>query len=120
MFPARTISVALFACPYCIDEFAFDWQRIRDLAYGWRVRVRCPACGNIVEVVMQGYTVIHHCDPTKYQWGEMTESSPLSPHKKPPDRSLYMAVIQKKYGWRVVTTASAVDNISAPVLHFNA
>lgn len=54
MYPARTISVALFACPHCIDEFAFDWQRIRNLAYGWRVRVRCQGCGNIVEVVMQG------------------------------------------------------------------
>lgn len=53
MFPARTIGVALFACPHCIGEFAFDWQRIRTLAYRWRVRVHCPGCGNIVEVVMQ-------------------------------------------------------------------
>lgn len=54
-----------------------DWQRIRNLAYGWRVRVRCPGCGNVVEVVMQGYTVIHHCDPTKYQWGDILRAVKL-------------------------------------------
>lgn len=53
MFPARGISVALFACPYCIDEYAFGWRRIRTLAYLWHVRMRCLSCGNIVEVAMQ-------------------------------------------------------------------
>lgn len=50
MYPARTISVALFACPHCIDEYAFDYQRIAKLNHGWRVRVGCPGCGNIVTV----------------------------------------------------------------------
>ena len=53
-----TTSIALFDCPHCIDEFAFDYQKIAKLAYGWRVRVRCPDCGNIVEVVMLAYTLI--------------------------------------------------------------
>jgi hypothetical protein len=43
-YPESTTSVALLACSHCIDEFAFDWQRIRNLAYGWRVRVRCLGC----------------------------------------------------------------------------
>lgn len=42
MYPARTISVALFDCPHCVDEFAFDYQRIAKLTYGWQVRVGCP------------------------------------------------------------------------------
>ena len=104
MHPARTISVALFACPHCIDEFAFDWQRIRDLAYGWRVRVRCPGCGNIVGVMLQGYTVINHCDPTKYQWGEITEILQPDPNLSPGWRmavgTLRMEILQKKSGWR--------------------
>ena len=57
-----TTSIALFDCPHCIDELACDHQKIVRLAYGWRVRVRCPGCGNIVEVVMvrpgdMGYTM---------------------------------------------------------------
>ena len=58
-----TTSIALFDCPQGVDEFRFDYQKIATLTYGWRVRVRCPGCGNIVEAVMQGYTVIRHCDP---------------------------------------------------------
>lgn len=58
-----TTSIALFDCPHCIEEFVFDYQKIAKVNYGWRVRVRCPGCGNIVEVVMQAYTVICHCDP---------------------------------------------------------
>jgi hypothetical protein len=68
-----TTSVALFDCPHCIDEFRFDYQRIAKLNYGWRVRVRCPGCGNIVEVVMLNYTLIHGCDPDKYRPGEIVE-----------------------------------------------
>lgn len=44
-----TTSIALFDCPHCINEFAFDYQRIAKLTYGWRVRVRCLSCGNIVQ-----------------------------------------------------------------------
>ena len=73
------MSVALFDCPHCIDEFAFDFQRIAKLTYGWCVRVRCPGYGNIVEVVMLAYTLIHGCDPTKYQAGEITEILPPRP-----------------------------------------
>ena len=52
-----TMSIAFFDCPHCVDEFAFDYQKVAKLNYGWRARVRCPGCGNIVEVVMQAYTV---------------------------------------------------------------
>ena len=45
----------------------------------WRVRVRCPGCGNIVEVVMLTYTVIHGCDPNKYKPGEIVEILPPDP-----------------------------------------
>ena len=93
-------SVALFACPHCVDEFAFDWPRIRNLAYGCRVCVRCPGCGNSVEVVMQGYSVIHNCNPTKHKWGEIVKILAPSPHTKPIDWPLYMAIYQKKSGWR--------------------
>lgn len=44
-----TTSIVLFDCPHCINEFAFDYQRIAKLTYGWRVRVRCLSCGNIVQ-----------------------------------------------------------------------
>lgn len=103
MYPARTISVELFACPHCNDEFAFDYQRIGKLNYGWRVRVRCPGCGNIVEVVMQGYTVIHGCDPTKYQWGETIEILPPNPNAGDwwmSANKLRMEILQKKTLWR--------------------
>ena len=46
----ETKSVALFDCPHCIDNFAFDYEKIRSLAFRWRVMVRCPGCGNVIEV----------------------------------------------------------------------
>lgn len=55
MYPARTICAALFDCPHCVDEFAFNCDWIKNLAVGWRVRVRCPGCGNIIEVVMLAF-----------------------------------------------------------------
>ena len=63
-----------------IDEFAFDYQKIARLAYGWRVRVRCPGCENVAEVVMLAYTLIHNCDPGQYKPGEIVEI--LSPDPK--------------------------------------
>jgi hypothetical protein len=69
----QTASVALSDCPRCIDEFSFDYQRIAKLMYGWRVRVRCPGCGNVVEVVMPAYTLIHNCDSDKYEPGEIVD-----------------------------------------------
>ena len=94
-----TTSIALFDCPHCIDEFGFDYQKIAKLSYGWRVRVRCPGCGNIVEVVMLAYTLIHGCDPTKYQAGEITEILPPDPKASPEWRmaanTLRRAVLQK-------------------------
>jgi hypothetical protein len=99
-----TTSIALFDCPHCIDEFAFDYKRIVGLAYGWGVRVRCPGCGNIVEVVMLAYTVIHGCDPSKYRPGEITEILPPDPKASPDWRmsvnTLRMEILQKKTGWR--------------------
>lgn len=92
-----TTSIALFDCPHCIDEFSFDYQKIAKLAYGRRVRVRCPGCGNIVEVVMLAYTLIHNCDPGKYKEGEITQILPPDP-KAPPglDYKLRMAIHSKK------------------------
>jgi predicted RNA-binding Zn-ribbon protein involved in translation (DUF1610 family) len=97
----ETKSVALFACPHCVDNFAFDWQKVRNLAARWRVMVRCPGCGNVIEVVMRGYQVIHNCDPTTYKQGEIVEILPPDA-KTPPslDYSLHMAIHRKKYGWR--------------------
>ncbi len=94
-----TASIALFDCPHCIDEYAFDWQRIRSLATGWRVRVSCPGCGNVIEVVMQAYTLIHNCDPEKYKWGEIVEI--VSPDKKAPpglNFNLHTAIGRRKPG----------------------
>lgn len=99
-----TTSIALFDCPHCIDEFAFDYQRIAKLTYGWRVRVRCPGCGNIVEVVMLAYTLIHNCDFDKYRQGEIVEI--LQPDPKASGdwwmsvNRLKRAILQKKSGWR--------------------
>ena len=99
-----TTNIALFDCPHCIDEFAFDYQKIAKLTYGWRVRVRCPGCGNIVEVVMLAYTLIHGSDPDKYKAGEIVEI--LRPDPKA-SRDCWMsantlrrAILQKKSGWR--------------------
>ena len=100
-YPESGTSVALFNCPHCIDEFAFDYQKIAKLAYGWRVR--CSGCGNIVEVVMLAYTLIHGCDPTKYQAGEIVEILPPDPKASPEWRmavnKLRMEILQKKTGW---------------------
>jgi hypothetical protein len=35
-----TTSLALFDCPHCIDEFAFDDPKVAKLTFGWQVRVR--------------------------------------------------------------------------------
>jgi len=99
-----TTDVALFACPHCIDEFRFDYQKIAKLTYGWRVRVRCYGCGNTVEVVMLNYTLIHGCDPEKYKSGEIVEI--LRPDPKAGEdwvmkaRELRAKICQKKSGWR--------------------
>lgn len=99
-----TTSIALFDSPYCIDEFTFDYQRIAKLTYGWQVRVRCPGCGNVVEVVMLAYTLIHNCDPNKYQAGDIVESLPPDTNPSPEWRmavnTLRMEILQKKTGWR--------------------
>jgi hypothetical protein len=42
-----------------------------------RVEVRCPGCGNTVEVVTNAYSLIHNRDPNKCQWGEILEILPL-------------------------------------------
>ena len=98
----ETKSIALFDCPHCIDNFAFDYEKIRSLAFRWRVMVRCPGCGNVIEVVMRGYQVIHNCDPAAYKQGEIVEILPRDA-KAPPalNYSLHMAIHSKKYGWRV-------------------
>jgi hypothetical protein len=46
---------------------------------GWRVRVHCPGCGNVVEVVMRGFQLVHNCEPTKYKPGEIVEILPPDP-----------------------------------------
>ncbi|SRR6266566_3927262 len=99
-----TMSIALFDCPHCVDEFAFDYQKIAKLTYGWRVRVRCPGCGNVVEVVMLAYTLIHNCDPDKYKRGQITE---ILPPDLKASRDWWMSanrlrrgILQKKSEWR--------------------
>jgi len=97
-----TTSVALSDCPHCIDEFVFDYQKIAKLTYGWRVRVLCPGCGNIVEVVMLAYTLIHNCDSNKYRPGEIVEILP--PDSKAGEwwmkaRELRIKISRKKQGW---------------------
>ena len=100
-YPESKTSVALFDCGYCIDDFAFDWLRIKNLGIGWRVRILCPGCGNVVEVVMQGYQLIHNCDPATYKWGEIVEILPPSPHAPPGlNYSLRMQIHRKRYRWR--------------------
>ena len=99
-----TMSVALFDCPHCVDEFAFDYQRIAKLNYGYRVRVRCPGCGNVVEVIMLNYTLIHGGDPDKYKVGEIVEilrpDQNLSNDWWMEANTLRSAILQKKSGWR--------------------
>ncbi len=95
-----TMSIALFDCPHCVDEFAFDWEKVRNLAVGWRVMVRCPGCGNVVQVVMLAYQLIHNCDPAKYKPGEIVEILPPDAKASPGlNYSLRMQIHRKKYGW---------------------
>ena len=60
--------------------------------------------GNIVEVVMLAYTVIHGCDPNKYKPGEIVEILPSDPKASPEWRmsvnKLRQEIIQKETGWR--------------------
>lgn len=67
MYPARTVSVALFAWPRCIDEFAFDWQRIRNLVYSWRVRVCWPS---------------GHWNESDFSYALAVESGPMRKNKR--------------------------------------
>ena len=75
---------------WAFREFAFDYQKIANLTYGWRVRVRCPSCGNIVDAVMLAYTVIHGCDPDKYQAGEIVEILPPDPKASSQSRTSHV------------------------------
>jgi hypothetical protein len=84
------MSVALFNCPHCVDSFAFDWQKLEGLTLHSRVMVRCPGCGNTVEVVTNAYSLIHNADPQKYRWGEILEILP-------PDPKTSEAAIRRKY-----------------------
>ena len=47
------------------------------------LRVRCPGRGNIVEVAILAYTLIHNCERTKYQWGEIMEILSPGPNVPP-------------------------------------
>jgi len=98
------ITVAFFNCPHCVDSFAFDFQKLKSLTRHSRVRVRCPDCQNVVEVVTNAYSVIHGADPEKYQWGEILEILPPDP--KTSEESirrnirLRHEIYQKKSDWR--------------------
>jgi len=99
-----TMSVAFFNCPHCVDSFAFVWQKLKGLTLHSRVEVRCPGCGNTVEVVTNAYSLIHNCDPNKCQWGEILEILPPDP--KTSEESirrnirLHYEIYQKKSTWR--------------------
>ncbi len=99
-----TMSVAFFNCPHCVDSFAFDWQKLKGLTLHSRVEVRCPGCGNTVEVVTNAYSLIHNADPERYQWGEILEILPPDP--KTSEESirrnirLHYEIYQKKSTWR--------------------
>ena len=99
-----TMSVALFNCPFCVDSFAFDFQKLKLVTLHSRVHVRCPGCQNVVEVVTNAYSVIHNADPDKYQWGEILEILPPDP--KTSEESirrnirLRHEIYQKKSDWR--------------------
>src|SRR5690349_17060996 len=99
-----TMRISLFDCLHCIDEFRFDYQKIGKLNYGWRVRVRCPGCGNVVEVVMLNYTLVHGCDPNKYKPGEIVEILRPDPNLSNDwwmsANTLRREILQKKSGWR--------------------
>ena len=99
-----TTDVALFACPHCVDSFAFDFKKLTTLTLHSRLRVRCPGCQNVVEVVTNAYSVIHGADPEKYQWGEILEILPPDP--KTTEESirrnitLHCQIYQKRSTWR--------------------
>jgi hypothetical protein len=75
-----TMSIAFFNCPHCVDSFAFDFQKLTSLTLHSRVRVRCPGCQNVVEVVTNAYSVIHNADPEQYQRGG-NSGSPAARHQ---------------------------------------
>ncbi len=102
----ETKSVALFDCPHCVDDFAFDYERIKNLGFRRRVMVRCPGCGNVIEVVMKGYQVIHNCDPAAYKQGEIVEILP--PDRKTP--SLLHMVDSQKQIWMAGRLTVALVN----------
>jgi|SRR5579859_908250 len=99
-----TMSIALFDCPHCIDEFAFDYQKIAELNYGWRVHVSCPDCGNVVEVIMLNYSLIHRCDSNKHKPGEIVEILRPDPNLLNDwwmsANTLRRAILQRKRRWR--------------------
>jgi endogenous inhibitor of DNA gyrase (YacG/DUF329 family) len=74
-----TMSVAFFNCPHCVDSLAFDFQKLKSLMLHSRVMVRCPGCGNTVEVVTNAYSLIHNTEPNKYKWGEILKILPPDP-----------------------------------------
>jgi len=99
-----TMSIAFFNCRHCIDSFAFDFQKFASLMLHSSVRVRCPGCGNTVEVVTNSYTVMHNADAEKYQWGEILEILPPDP-KTSEDAirrniQLHYEIYQKRSNWR--------------------
>jgi hypothetical protein len=99
-----TMSIAFFNCPHCVDSLAFDWQKIKSLMLHSRVRVRCPGCGNTVEVVTNAYSVIHNAEPEKYQWGQISEILPPDPKTSEEairrNIRLHYEIYQKKSDWR--------------------
>ena len=99
-----TMSIAFFNCPHCVDSFAFDCKKLISLALHSRVRVRCPGCQNVVEVVTNAYSVIQGTDPEKYQWGEILEILPpdLKTAEKAIRRNiqLHYEIYQKRFNWR--------------------
>jgi len=62
-----TMSIAFFNCPHCVDSYAFDFKKLKFVTLHSRVRVRCPGCQNVIEVVTNAYSVIHNADAEKYQ-----------------------------------------------------
>jgi hypothetical protein len=98
------IMVAFFNCPHCVDSFAFDFRKLKGLTLHSRVMVRCPGCGNTVEVVTNAFSVIHNADPDKYQWGQILEILPPDPRITEDtirwNIRLHYEIYQKKSDWR--------------------
>jgi len=99
-----TMSIAFFNCPHCVDSFAFDFKKLTTLTLHSRVRVRCPGCQNVVEVVTNAYSVIHGADPEKYQWGEILEILPPDPKTSEEairrNIQLHYQICEKRSNWR--------------------